>query len=56
MGGVSGLGSDSIISMAYDEYTQTLVVGHPENGVSLVNSSTISLIQPMTLVTDWTQI
>ncbi len=44
IGSVGGLGSDSVISMAYDEYTETLVVGHPENGVSLVNTSTISLI------------
>ena len=44
MGGITGLGSESIISMSYDEYTQTLVIGHPENGVSLVNSSTNSLI------------
>ena len=29
--------------MSYDDYTQTLVVGHPENGVSLVNTSTVSL-------------
>ena len=42
-GGMSGLGSDSIISMSYDDYTQTLVIGHPENGVSLVNTSTITL-------------
>ena len=32
-GRYSGLGSESIISMSYDEYTQTLVIGHPENGV-----------------------
>ena len=44
MGGISGLGSESITSMSHDEYTQTLVIGHPENGVSLVNSSTNSLI------------
>ena len=44
LGGIGGLGSESIISMSYDEYTQTLVIGHPENGVSLVNSSTNSLI------------
>ena len=44
IGSVGGLGSDSIISMSYDEYTEVLVVGHPNNGISLINSSTISLI------------
>ena len=44
IGSVGGLGSDSIVSMSYDEYTDLLVVGHPENGVSLINTTTISLV------------
>ena len=42
--------------MSYDEYTQTLVIGHPENGVSLGQLIYKQSNPNLTLEMDWTQI
>ena len=43
IGTINGI-EDQVISMAHDDTTETLVVGHPFNGLSLVNTSTMTLI------------
>ena len=45
----SGISSDHISSLAYDSNSNTLVVGHHESGISLINTSTNTLIEVLTV-------
>ena len=45
----SGISSDHVSSLAYDSNSNTLVVGHHESGVSLINTSTNTLIDVLTI-------
>ena len=47
-GTASGVSSDHISSLAFDANSNTLVVGHYESGISLINTSTNTLIEVMT--------
>ena len=47
-GTASGISSDHISSLAFDANSNTLVVGHYESGISLINTSTNTLIEVMT--------
>ena len=47
-GTAQGISSDLISSLAHDANSNTLVVGHFESGISLINTSTNTLIDVMT--------
>ena len=47
-GTTQGMSSDLISSLAHDANSNTLVVGHFESGISLINSSTNTLIDVIT--------
>ncbi len=48
IGSVSGISSTHVSSMAHDDNTEILVVGHYESGISLVNTSTMTLVDVLT--------
>ena len=48
IGTVQGISSTHVSSLAHDDYTSTLVVGHTESGISLVNTSTMTLSDVLT--------
>ena len=48
IGTVQGISSDHISSLAHDTNSEILVVGHYESGISLVNTSTMTLVEVMT--------
>ena len=45
----SGISSEHVSSLAYDDNSNTLVVGHHESGISLINTSTNTLIEVLTV-------
>ena len=48
IGSVSGISSSHVSSMAHDENTEILVIGHHQSGISLVNTSTMTLVDVLT--------
>ncbi len=48
IGTVSGISSSHISSMSHDDNTEILVVGHYESGISLVNTTTLTLVDVLT--------
>ena len=48
IGTVQGLASPNVQALAHDQYTEILVVGHFEDGVSFVNTSTMTLSDVIT--------
>ncbi|MFL2533292.1 MAG: two-component regulator propeller domain-containing protein [Candidatus Thalassarchaeum sp.] len=47
-GTASGISSEHVSSLSFDANSNTLVVGHYESGISLINTSTNTLIEVMT--------
>ena len=47
-GTASGISSEHVSSLSFDSNSNTLVVGHYESGISLINTSTNTLIEVMT--------
>ena len=48
IGTVQGISSAHVSSLSHDANTETLVVGHYESGISLINTSTMTLIDVLT--------
>ncbi|RZP08347.1 MAG: hypothetical protein EVA35_03975, partial [Candidatus Poseidoniales archaeon] len=48
IGTVQGISSSHISSLSHDANTETLVVGHYESGISLINTSTMTLTEVLT--------
>ena len=48
IGTVQGLASSEVQSLAHDQYTEILVVAHYEDGISFVNTSTMTLSDVIT--------
>ena len=48
IGSVSGISSSHVSSMAHDDNTEILVIGHHQSGISLVNTSTMTLVDVLT--------
>ncbi len=48
MGTVQGIASNAVISLSHDSYTEILVVGHYEDGLSFVNTSSMTLSDVIT--------
>ena len=48
MGTVQGIASNAVKSMSHDSYTEILVVGHFEDGLSFVNTSSMTLSDVIT--------
>ena len=48
MGTVQGIASNAVKSLSHDSYTEILVVGHYEDGLSLVNTSSMTLSDVIT--------
>ena len=48
IGTVQGLASTHVRAMSYDQYTEILVIGHLEEGISFVNTSTMTLSDVIT--------
>ena len=48
VGSVSGISSTHVSSMSHDENTEILVIGHYESGISMVNTSTVTLVDVLT--------
>ena len=47
-GTATGISSEHVSSLSFDSNSNTLVVGHHESGISLINTSTNTLIEVMT--------
>ena len=48
MGTVQGIASNAVSSLSHDSYTEILVVGHYEDGLSFVNTSSMTLSDVIT--------